>query len=106
VKYSELSALSDEQLVHRELSLERTLTGHMIRHRLGKLENTSLLRKIRGDIARVQTALTSRELTASVPRGSLRSRHAGSYVPEAIAPASEAGGGFLSGMLDNKEATE
>lgn len=106
MKFSDLGSLSDEQLVHRELQLERTLTAHMIRHRLGRLENTSVLRATRRDIARIQTALGGRELAQALSKGSLKSKYASSFVPEAAAPASEAGGGFLSGMLDKAEAAE
>ena len=107
MKYSELTALSDEQLVHKEIALERTLTGHLIRHRLGKLENTSVLAKVRRDIARVHTALTAREHAAGLNAGALKGRHASTFVAAPVAAASaEAGGDFLKGLLDGQEAAE
>lgn len=106
MKYSELSALADEQLVHKEIALERTLTGHLIRHRLGKLENTSVLAKVRRDIARVHTALTAREAAAGLNSGSLKGRHSTTYVAAVAAAPAEAGGDFLKGLLDGQEAAE
>jgi ribosomal protein L29 len=61
MKVDELTALGDEQLVHKELELERSLLGHTFRHRLGQLENTSVIKTIRRDIARAQTLLGARE---------------------------------------------
>lgn len=106
MKYSEITALTDEQLVHRELALERSLLAHQLRHRLGKLENTSVLGKVRRDIARAQTAITARERDAGLAAGTLRSRHAASFVPSATTEATEAGGGFLKGLLDTPSAAE
>lgn len=103
MKYSELRALTDEQLVHRELSLERSLLTSQLRHRLGRLEDTSVLQKARRDIARVQTLLTEREQETMAAKGSLRARYAATYSPEAVAAPSELGGGFLKGLLDGSE---
>jgi len=61
MKANELKTLSDEQLVHKSLELERTLLSHTFRHRLGQLDNTSVLRAARRDIARAKTLLTARE---------------------------------------------
>lgn len=101
MKFSDLQSKSDEQLVHEELALERTLLTYQLRHRLGKLEDTSLLRKARRDIARAQTLLTRREQAAGLGRGTLRARHAGTFVPAAAPVAQEAGGEFLKGLLDD-----
>jgi len=101
MKAAEIHGLSDEQLVHKALELERTLLAHSFRHRLGQLENSSLLGKTRRDIARVQTAITSREHAASLNKGALTAMHRGTFV--AAAPSrgeGDAGAGFLSGILD------
>lgn len=99
MKASEIQALSDEALVHKELSLERTLVQHQFRHRLGQLENTSVLKSTRRDIARAQTELSRRETAAGGGKGSLRARHAGTWKPE-VAASSDAGGGFLKGLTE------
>lgn len=105
MKIAELNGLSDEQLVHKALEFERTLLGHTFRHRLGQLDDTSVLGKTRRDIARAHTALTSRERTAGLNPGALVAKHRSSFVPAA---ASVAGGGegFLQGILDKPEASE
>lgn len=99
MKSKEIQALSDEALVHKELSLERTLVQHQFRHRLGQLENTSVLKSARRDIARAQTELTRREAETGAGKGSLRAQHAGTWKPE-VAVSSDAGGGFLKGLTD------
>lgn len=106
MKYSELRALSDEQLVHKELSLERSLLTFQLRHRLGRLEDTSVLQKARRDIARVQTLLTEREHASMAAKGSLRAKYAGTFVAEAATEAADQGGGFLKGLLDSAAPTE
>jgi ribosomal protein L29 len=104
---TELAQLTDEQLVHRELELERSLVTATFRHRIGRLENTSQLGRDRRDIARAQTELRARERRGDLPKGSLRARHAGSYRPTAAAtPGAEAGAGFLKGILDKGPAAE
>jgi ribosomal protein L29 len=103
----ELTSLSDEQLVHKEIELERALMGHTFRHRLGQLENTSTLGKARRDIARAQTELGVRERTGGLQRGSLRARHRGTFVVTAPESATAGvGDDFLKGILDKQEATE
>ncbi len=99
MKNVDLSTMSDEQLVHHELTLERTLFGHQLRHRLNQLENNSVLKRTRREIARAQTALRSRELDSGVVRGQLRQKHAASFVPAALGSA-DAGGGFLKGLME------
>jgi ribosomal protein L29 len=101
-----LSELSDEQLVHRELNSRRELAAHQLRHATGKLENNSLLGKTRRSIARMQGEIRRRELEGQMVGGTLRSRHLGSYVPAALSAAPEAGGSFLKNMLDSEQAPE
>ena len=100
MKYADVQSLSDEALVHKELSLERTLVQHQFRHRLGQLENTSVLKATRRDIARAQTEVARRELLAGVDKGSLRAKHAGTFTPEVAAAPTESGGGFLKGLME------
>jgi len=107
MKTAELNGLTDEQLVHTSMQLERTLLGHSIRHRIGQLENSSLIGKTRRDIARVKTVLTGRELANGLDKGALFSKYAGSFVPAMpVKGGAEAGAGFLSGILDKGESAE
>ena len=107
MKSTEIAQLSDEQLVHRELELERSLVTATFRHRIGKLENTSQLGKARKDIARAQTELRARERKGALPKGALRAQHAGTFSPTApAAGGAEAGAGFLKGILDKGAAAD
>ncbi len=132
MKAAELNGLSDEQLVHKALELERALMGHGFRHRLGQLENTSVLRKTRRDLARVKTVITAREQASALAdavksiqedgeaglafaagvslkanKGTLLAKHRATYVPAAPSKANaEAGSEFLTGILDKGGAAE
>lgn len=101
--HTDLSGMSDEQLVHRGLDLERTLAAHHLRHRLNKLENNSLLGSARRDIARAKTELRRREQANGLGKGSLHDQHLGSWKPASLAATTEAGGGFLKSVLDGAE---
>lgn len=105
MKIAELNGLSDEQLVHKSLELERTLLAHTFRHRLGQLDDTSALGKARRDIARAKTVLTDRERSAGVNPGALVAKYRSSFVPS-VPVAADGGEGFLKGMLDTPEAAE
>ncbi|MEL6347092.1 MAG: 50S ribosomal protein L29 [Myxococcota bacterium] len=104
MKYSDLSALSDEQLVHRELQLERDMLELRFRLKTDQLENTSMLNKIRKDIARIRTAQRARERAQGLPKDILRNKHRSSFRPgalaQATAAAAAAGGGFLQGIAE------
>ena len=107
MKIDELASLGDEQLVHKELELERAMMGHTFRHRLQQLENTSVLKTTRRDIARAQTLLVAREREAGLQRGSLKARYRSSFVLVASgAAAGNAGDDFLKGVLDGRESAE
>lgn len=103
---TDLSALSDEQLVHLELNHKRELAAQQLRHATGKLENNSLLGKTRRAIARAQTEIRRRELAAGEVKGGLRAKHLGTFTPAAVTAASEVGGGFLKSMLDSNQGAE
>jgi len=102
MKASEIASLSDVELVHKTVELERQMMANLLRHRLGRLENSSLLKKARRNVARLKTVLRSRELAAGLPQGSLESKHVASYQPKA-ADSQTAGPGFLQSILDKKE---
>jgi len=101
MKNTEIQALTDEQLVHKELQLERDLIELRFRHRdkNNQLDDTSKLRKIRKDIARLQTAQRSRELAADLQKNALHNKHRGTFKPgAAIVSGGTAGGAFLQGI--------
>ena len=105
MKYTELSDLSDEGLVHRELEMERSLVRSSFQQKSGQLQDSSLMGKLRRDIARLRTAQRERERAQGMSVDTLRNRYRGTYVAagseatvvEAEAPAA-ASAGFLKGL--------
>ena len=103
-----LAALSDEQLVHRELSLERDLIAARFRLATNQLDDSSRLKKLRKNIARARGEQRNRELDQGLAKDSLRSRWTSSFDPAAVQSADEGGadGGFLKGIVDKMGANE
>lgn len=115
MKYSDIEKLSDKDLVHHELRLERQLVETTFQLRTGQLDDTSTVGKIRKDIARARTAQRGRENSQSLGKNALRDRHRPSFEPTSAAPtpgAGESNKGFLQGIADRlglgggEEATE
>lgn len=103
----DMSGMSDEQLVHAELQLERDLLAASFRLRTGQLENTASLGQMRRQIARLRTAQRQRELEQGLKTDSLRNRFRASFQPAAVAAVeSPASGGFLKGMVDKIGSAE
>lgn len=99
MKYAELSSLSDEQLVHKELELEHQLVGARFRLYTNQLEDSSTMKKLRRDVARIRTAERAREKSQGLPKNALRDRFgAGFTAGEASEGAT--GGSFLKGVVD------
>ena len=103
MRYVEIKDLSDEQLVHREMSIERDLLGARFRLHTDQLEDTSSLKKMRRDIARLQTASRERERAQGLRKNTLRDRYRATFTPTEGAESAPAasGGGFLQGILDS-----
>ena len=106
MNYSEIRDLSDEQLVHTELKIERDALGARFRLHTDQLEDTSSLKKMRRDIARLQTAARDRERAQGLRKNSLRDRYRPTFEPTADAGVAEAGGGFLQGILDSSSTED
>jgi len=105
MKIEQLNALADAALVHQEMTWQDLLMSSLLRHRLGKLVNTSVLKQLRRDIARAQTLLTVRETSAGLPKASLKASHRSSWVRPSPSTEETAGTGFLKSLLDeNLEA--
>lgn len=102
----EISALSDEQLVHTELQLERDLIAARFAHRTSQMDDNSVMKKIRRDIARLRTAARSREIAQAVPKDSLKAAHSKSFAPQAGAEGGAEGAGFLKGIVDKVSSNE
>lgn len=106
MRYAELTSLSDAELVHSEMSLEREMTAARFRLYTSQLEDSSRLGKLRKDIARVQTAIRARERAAGLGRNSLRDQHSTTFQAGGGSSDSAAQGAFLKGLIDKDKATE
>ena len=102
---TDLSGLSDEQLVHKELGLERELIDASFRLRTGQLDDNSKTGKLRREIARVRTEERAREQAQGLSKDGLRTQHRSSFRPAAAPVGGGEGetsaaqkGGFLSGL--------
>jgi ribosomal protein L29 len=97
-----LRGLDDQALIHQELSWEFELTRTLLDHRADQLQNVSVLKKLRRNIARAQTVQRERESAQGIGRGTLRNTYRPSFNPRSGASAAgsdgEASGGFLSGV--------
>lgn len=80
----DLKTLSDESLVHHELSLERDLVRALFAHRSNALSDSSRLGKLRKGIARARTEQRVRELAGGLSKDSLRNRFRGSFVAGSV----------------------
>jgi len=105
--------LTDEQLVHKVLQSERELVAARFKLSMQQLENTSRLRVIRKEIARLRTEARQRELRAGLAHDTLLAQHRRSFSAEARAagapatPAPKAEkGGFLAGIVDKLKGKE
>ncbi len=113
MKNAELNALTDEKLVHRELDLERQLLELSFRKRMGQLEDSSKLAKVRKDIARARTAERHREVAQGLNKDALRGLHLSTWrrasetQDESSEQAPAAGRrGFVRGLLDKIKGNE
>ena len=68
---TELKALTDEQVVHAELQLDRDLVGLRFRKNADQLRNVNQIKVVRRNIARVRTEQRRRELDAGLAKNAL-----------------------------------
>lgn len=92
------SDLDDQALVQKLVEQEHALVRARFQLSLGQLENTSSLRGLRKEIARLRTELRQRELRGAMPKNSLLALRRNAEVSKGASAA--AGGGFLQGVVD------
>ena len=97
MKMSDIKDLSDEQLVHTELSLERKLINSRIKKSFGTLDS-SASSKIRKDIARIQTEVTMRQKLQVLSKNAFKGLYAKTFVAEQLEDTNN--GDFLKGIAD------
>lgn len=106
---AQFTDMSDEQLVHRVLQVERDLVSARFKHSMSQLENTSRLRVLRTEIARLRTEARRREVAGALAKNALLAKHRGSFQgarPAASGAAPAERGGFLSGIVDKLTGKE
>lgn len=62
MKASDIRALNDEELAKKLGDLKHEHFNLRFQHEIGQLEDTTLLKKIKRDVARVNTIIREREL--------------------------------------------
>jgi large subunit ribosomal protein L29 len=106
---AKVADLSDADLVHRVLQIERDLVAARFKHSLSQLENTSRLRVLRREIARLRTEARTREIESGRARDTLLAEHRRSFTggqPAAAVEAPAEKGGFLAGIVDKLKCKE
>ncbi|HMV65239.1 MAG TPA: 50S ribosomal protein L29 [Myxococcota bacterium] len=94
---SDFNDLDDKGLVEKLVRSQHQLLTAKFALGMGRLQNTSSVRKLRKDIARMRTELRRREVASGVAKDSLAQKFGGNVSREAAVPESA---GFLAGMVD------
>ena len=79
-----IQALSDEELVHAELQLDREMIALRFAKQLETLKETHRFKEIRREIARLRTEQIARENRKGIAKNTLRDLHRGTFVPKVI----------------------
>ena len=98
MKMSEIKELSDQELVHTELDLERQLIDARLKKSLGVGMDLSIFAKFRKDIARLQTEQTFRCTQQGLAKNALKALHRNTFVYEQ--EEKEEAGDFLKSVAD------
>ena len=97
-----LQAMSDEELVHAELQLDRDMIALRFAKQMGTLKETHKFKEVRREIARLRTEQIARENRKGVAKNTLRDLHRGTFVPK----VSETIGGDASFASELNEQME
>jgi ribosomal protein L29 len=106
MKTAEINAMTDEQLVHKGLQLERDLIAARFSLKTNQLTDTSVVSKFRKDMARLNGAIRTREIDAGSGRNAMQALHGKTF--QAVDSAAEGGegAGFLKGIVDKISSNE
>jgi len=106
MKTSEINAMTDEQLVHKGLQIERDLIAAKFSLKTNQLQDTSVVGKYRKDMARLNGAIRTREIEAGLARNAFQALHSKTF--QAVDSGSEGGegAGFLKGIVDKISSNE
>ena len=94
LKMEDVRGLSDEDLVHQELELDRMMIQARFQKQIESLENSSVFQKLRTSIARLRTEQRVREKQQNLNTDTLRNQYRKSFSSTSSSSESS-GGGFL-----------
>lgn len=100
------SVISDQDLVSKVYQVERELVGLRFKHSTNQLENTSTLRNLRREIARLKTEARRRETVQGLAKEGLFSKFRPVVVVDEPTVESTVKGGFLKGIVDKISGTD
>ena len=100
---TELKALSDEELVHAELQLDRDLIGRF-RKNSDQLRDVMQIKQVRRNIARTRTEQRRREIEADQAKNTLLEMHRASF--KATVTESVKGSSFAADLNEQMEGGE
>ena len=101
---TELKALTDEQVVHAELHLDRDLVSLRFRKSADQLRNVNQIKVVRRNIARVRTEQRRRELDAGLTKNALLEQHRATFT--AAAAVQTEGSSFAADLNEQMEDGE
>jgi ribosomal protein L29 len=102
---SGIQALSDEELVHKELQLDRDVVDLRFAKQMGTLKQTHRFKLIRREIAQLRTEQVSRENARGLAKNTLRDTYRSSFVAEITSKVTEEGS-FASELNEQMEEEE
>ena len=95
----DLGALGDADIVSELAGKQHDLVKAQFALSMNRLQNTSSLRKLRREIAQLNTELRRREIANGLAKNTLSARHRVSG-PVVRAAGEASGAGFLAGVVD------
>jgi len=99
-----LQGMTDEQLVHTELQLDREIVSLRFRKNASQLRNVNLIKEARRNIARFRSEQRRRELALGLPKDSLKDLHRLTFTASAV--SSFEGSSFASDLNEQMEDGE
>jgi ribosomal protein L29 len=97
----QLAEMSDEQLVHAELQLDRDLVALRFQKKSGNGRNVHKLKQARRAIARLKTEQTAREKAAGVAKGTFFAQYQNSF--KALDGDLDTGSSFMADLNEQME---
>jgi ribosomal protein L29 len=100
-----IQAMSDEELVHNELQLDRDLVELRFAKQMGTLKQTHRFKQVRREIAQLRTEQVSHENTRGLAKNTLRDTYRSSFVAQETSKVTSEGS-FASAFNEQMEEEE